>query len=40
MQGDDNDDLAKPYRLVGVFEQGRQPALNEPVPTWLDHLLA
>jgi predicted ABC-type ATPase len=36
----DNDDLAKPYRLVGVFEQGRRRALNEPVPTWLELLLA
>ncbi len=36
----DNDELANPYRLVGVFEQGRQRALNEPVPTWLDLPLA
>jgi predicted ABC-type ATPase len=36
----DNDDLAKPYRLVGVFEQGCRRALNEPVPTWLELLLA
>lgn len=36
----DNDDLVRPYRLVGMFEQGRLRTLNEPVPAWLEPLLA
>ena len=36
----DNDELTKPYRLVGVFEQGCLRTLNEPVPTWLEPRLA
>lgn len=35
----DNDDLARPYRLVAVCEAGRIVRLETPVPTWLEHLL-
>ena len=35
----DNDDLARPYRLAAVFEQGKVVSLNKPVPTWVKPLL-
>jgi predicted ABC-type ATPase len=35
----DNDDLRTPFRHVALFENGRQVALNEPVPAWLTPLL-
>lgn len=35
----DNDDLRHPYRLVAVYEGGRQEQLNPPVPQWLKPLL-
>jgi predicted ABC-type ATPase len=31
----DNDDLRTPFRLVGVFEDGRLVKLHKPVPKWL-----
>lgn len=36
----DNDDLARPYRLVAVFEDGRLARSNEPLPAWLSPLIA
>ncbi len=35
----DNDDLARPYRLVAVCEAGRIVRLEPPVPAWLESLL-
>ena len=35
----DNDDLARPYRLVAVCEAGRILRLEPPVPEWLESLL-
>jgi predicted ABC-type ATPase len=35
----DNNDLRTPYRLVAVFESGRQVKLRRPVPKWLKPLL-
>jgi predicted ABC-type ATPase len=35
----DNDDLRRPYRLVAVYESGKQVRLNPPVPKWLKPLL-
>lgn len=35
----DNSDLAKPYRLVAIREEGRDIKLREPVPNWLRPLL-
>lgn len=35
----DNDDLANPYRLVAVFQDGASVALNEPTPDWLATIL-
>lgn len=36
----DNDDLRHPFRLVAVYEAGRQIELAEPVPEWLKPALA
>jgi predicted ABC-type ATPase len=30
----DNDDLDHPYRLVAVFDGGKTPCVNEPLPKW------
>jgi len=35
----DNSDLARPYRLVAVKENGREIELQEPAPEWLRRLL-
>jgi len=35
----DNSDLRTPYRLVAVYESGRQVKLHRPVPRWLKPLL-
>jgi predicted ABC-type ATPase len=35
----DNDDLARPYRLVAVCEEGRIVRLRPPVPAWMESLL-
>lgn len=35
----DNDDLARPFRLVAELENGRFVTLKEPVPHWLEALL-
>ena len=35
----DNDDLSRPFRLVAVYEDGRQIKLCKPVPGWLEGLL-
>lgn len=35
----DNDDLRTPFRLVAVFENGRQVKLEKPTPEWLRSLL-
>jgi predicted ABC-type ATPase len=35
----DNDDLLNPFRLVAVFEAGRQARLVTPTPRWLRDLL-
>ena len=35
----DNNDLRHPYRLVAIFESGRQTTLQRPVPRWLTPLL-
>lgn len=35
----DNGDLARPYRLVAVFEKGEQTFVKEPVPEWLQRAL-
>jgi predicted ABC-type ATPase len=35
----DNDDLRTPFRLVAVFESGKQVKLQKPVPRWLRPLL-
>jgi predicted ABC-type ATPase len=31
----DNSDLNVPYRLVGVFDHGRESQLQQPMPDWL-----
>jgi predicted ABC-type ATPase len=36
----DNDDLRTPFRLVGVYENGRAVKLNKPVPGWLRKSMA
>jgi predicted ABC-type ATPase len=36
----DNEDLRAPFRLVAVFEQQRVVRLNQPVPRWLQPMLA
>lgn len=36
----DNDDLRASFRLVAVFENGRQVSRDDPVPHWLVPLLA
>ncbi len=35
----DNDDLRSPFRLVAIFERGKQSRLHKPVPKWLRDLL-
>jgi len=35
----DNDDLLRPFRLIAVFEDGRNVRLDKPVPKWLKPLL-
>ncbi len=35
----DNDDLARPFRLVAVVENGDVVRLNKPVPRWLKTVL-
>ena len=35
----DNGDLRHPFRLVGVFENGRPVQMHKPVPKWLRPLL-
>ena len=35
----DNDDLRTPYRLVAVYESGKQARIHPPVPKWLAPLL-
>jgi predicted ABC-type ATPase len=34
----DNDDLRTPFRLVGIYANGQQLQLNEPIPSWLKPL--
>jgi predicted ABC-type ATPase len=36
----DNDDLRHPFRLVAVYQAGRQMELAKPVPIWLKPALA
>jgi predicted ABC-type ATPase len=35
----DNDDLRTPYRLAGIFEQGKPVKLNQPAAKWLKPLV-
>lgn len=31
----DNSDLARPFRLVAIYEDGQRPFHDDPVPSWL-----
>lgn len=36
----DNDDLARPFRLLAVFEEGRSVRANRPWPAWFARVMA